>query len=323
MRFSIIVPVYNVEKYLKNAIESVLQQAYSNFELILVDDGSTDNCPEIIDEYASKDIRLISIHQKNSGLSAARNSGLRVARGEYIVFLDSDDMLNVDILKKIDTIIVDQNCPELIIGNMLSMRGETISCVHDFDSKLVMSATLIETVQEFVEKYNWIPWAAYQSVYKRTFLQTNNLFYDENIIGAEDCDFFLSLMPMVKSFCVTEDKFVIYRISREGSIISAPKKNAIDGQLKVFAKAYRIFSEQEDSILTKYFSDRFVNVIVLVGYLDAETADSCVEFVLENIDIINGCSVNPKYLIAKTAWRLFGIYKGSKLLLNIKGHFRG
>ena len=100
MRFSIIVPVYNVEKYLKNAIESVLQQAYSNFELILVDDGSTDNCPEIIDEYASKDNRLISIHQKNSGLSAARNSGLRVARGEYIVFLDSDDMLNVDILKK-------------------------------------------------------------------------------------------------------------------------------------------------------------------------------------------------------------------------------
>ena len=62
---------------------------------------------------------------------------------------------------------------------------------------------------------------------------------------------------------------------------------------------------------------------MLVGYLDAETADSCVEFVLENIDIMNGCSVNPKYLIAKTTWRLFGIYKGSKLLLNIKGHFRG
>lgn len=321
IRFSIIVPVYNVEKYLISAIESVLKQSYSNFELILVDDGSTDNCPSIIEKYVSRDSRLIPIHQKNSGLSSARNSGLRIARGEYIVFLDSDDMLNVDILSKIDAIIVEQNSPELIIGNMLSMRGDAISCVNDFDSKLVKKESLMETIQEFVRKYSWIPWAAYQSVYKRSFLQDNCLFYDENIIGAEDCDFFLSMMSRVKSFYVTEEKLVIYRVSREGSIISSPKKKAVEGQLQVFARAYRVFSNEGNPILTEYFSDRFVNVVVLVGYLDVESAKDSVGFITDNIDIISNCSLKPKYLLAKMIWRLFGIYNGSKMLLNVKKRF--
>lgn len=90
---SVIVPVYNVEPYLRECIDSILAQTYTDFELILVDDGSPDKCGEICDEYAAKDSRIRVIHQENGGLSAARNAGLDIAQGEYVTFVDSDDFV--------------------------------------------------------------------------------------------------------------------------------------------------------------------------------------------------------------------------------------
>lgn len=90
---SVIVPVYKVEPYLRQCIDSILAQTYTDFELILVDDGSPDNCPAICDEYAAKDSRIRVIHQENGGISAARNTGLDIAKGEYIAFVDSDDVV--------------------------------------------------------------------------------------------------------------------------------------------------------------------------------------------------------------------------------------
>lgn len=93
---SVIVPIYNVEKYLIKCVNSILSQSYSELEIILVDDGSPDNCGKICDELAKKDSRIRVIHQKNSGLAAARNAGLAVARGEYVAFVDSDDTIEND-----------------------------------------------------------------------------------------------------------------------------------------------------------------------------------------------------------------------------------
>ena len=94
MQLSIIVPVYNVEPYLRRCIDSILAQTFTDFELILVDDGSPDNCPAICDEYAEKDPRIVVIHKENGGISDARNAGLDIARGEYIGFVDSDDFIH-------------------------------------------------------------------------------------------------------------------------------------------------------------------------------------------------------------------------------------
>ena len=93
MLVSIIIPVYKVEKYLPNCIESILRQTFKDFELILVDDGSPDNCGEICEEYAQKDSRIKVVHQPNGGLSAARNSGIDIAKGDYLTFIDSDDFV--------------------------------------------------------------------------------------------------------------------------------------------------------------------------------------------------------------------------------------
>jgi len=91
---SIIIPIYKVEPYLRKCVDSVLSQTYGDFEAILVDDGSPDGCGRICDEYAAKDPRIVVIHQKNAGLSAARNAGLNIARGGWVTFLDSDDWIN-------------------------------------------------------------------------------------------------------------------------------------------------------------------------------------------------------------------------------------
>lgn len=112
--FSVIVPVYKVEDYLERCIKSILQQTYKDFELILVDDGSPDNCGIMCDEFAKKDDRIIVIHQENAGLSAARNAGLAIARGKYILFVDSDDWILESTTIKLADIINKKN-PDIIV----------------------------------------------------------------------------------------------------------------------------------------------------------------------------------------------------------------
>lgn len=115
---SVIVPIYKVEPYLRECIDSILAQTYADFELILVDDGSPDRCGEICDGYAEKDNRIRVIHQENAGLSGARNTGLDIAQGEYVTFVDSDDVVHPDYLSCLYEVIL-QNNAEIAIGRFL------------------------------------------------------------------------------------------------------------------------------------------------------------------------------------------------------------
>ena len=98
---SVVVPIYNVEKYLERCVESLRSQTYENLEIILVDDGSPDGCPAICDAYVKKDARIQVIHQVNAGLSRARNAGIDIAGGEYIAFVDSDDYVAPDFIESL------------------------------------------------------------------------------------------------------------------------------------------------------------------------------------------------------------------------------
>ena len=107
---SVIVPIYNVEQYLRKCVDSIISQTYRNLEIILIDDGSPDECGKICDEYALKDERIIVIHQKNGGLSAARNTGLDICKGEYISFIDSDDFISPFFIEMLYRGVHDYNC---------------------------------------------------------------------------------------------------------------------------------------------------------------------------------------------------------------------
>lgn len=114
MRFSVIVPVYKVEPYLHRCVQSVLEQSFEEFQLVLVDDGSPDRCGQLCDEYAQRDDRIKAIHMENGGVSAARNRGLEEASGEYIVFLDADDALAPGFLKAADRILREEPAADLV-----------------------------------------------------------------------------------------------------------------------------------------------------------------------------------------------------------------
>lgn len=123
---SIIVPVYHVEKYLDDCVRSILQQSYSNFELILVDDGSDDNCPQKCEEWGENDTRIRVIHKINGGLSDARNAGLEIAVGEYIAFVDSDDFVHECYIEALLKVIEEKDCDIAICGFQKFTDGKPI-----------------------------------------------------------------------------------------------------------------------------------------------------------------------------------------------------
>ncbi len=131
MFFSVIVPIYKVEKYLKRCIDSVLAQTYGDYELILVDDGSPDNCPQICDDYAKVDSRIKVIHKKNGGLVSARQAGIQVAVGDYIFHLDGDDAFCLDALENAYTAIQETNADIVSFSYRCNMNGQIGNVVDD------------------------------------------------------------------------------------------------------------------------------------------------------------------------------------------------
>ncbi len=135
---SVIVPVYNVEKFINRCVDSILAQSFTDFELWLVDDGSPDNCGMICDEYAQMDERVKVIHKKNGGLSDARNAALDVMQGEYVFFVDSDDWIAVDTLETMHSALM-RTGAEVATGNMISVHENGME-------KVLYSPTQVETV---------------------------------------------------------------------------------------------------------------------------------------------------------------------------------
>ena len=134
---SVIVPVYNVEKYLPRCLDSLTGQTFTDIEIICIDDGSPDNCGRILDGYAAKDSRIKVIHQKNGGLSDARNSGLAVASGKYISFVDSDDFVNPEFLEKLHD-AAEMNQADIAVGSIIRKRSHSEKYrVHYTDEKCV------------------------------------------------------------------------------------------------------------------------------------------------------------------------------------------
>lgn len=213
MKFSIIIPVYNVEQYLRDCLDSVLNQTFSDWEAICVNDGSTDGSSVILDEYAAKDSRFKMISQNNAGTAAARNTGLKVANGDYIFFLDSDDWIEDYALQ----ILAD------------SVNDEDVLC---FSGKRYFEVTnTFNPADELTEKqyrngmdyYNENALLARDfafvcvvlRVYKRTFIIGNNLFFDEDV-SFEDNLWVPIMLFNAQEVKVVPDVIYVYRV-REGS----------------------------------------------------------------------------------------------------------
>lgn len=165
---SVIVPVYRVEQYLEKCIESIVNQTYSNLEILLVDDGSPDRCPELCDAWAERDTRIRVVHQPNGGLSAARNSGMAAATGEYIGFVDSDDYLAPDMYEKLLQLSIESGKDISACGvQMLWENSERAAVLtSDFSGTLTNEEAMEEIIKE--DKLKMPVW---NKLYRREVIQ--------------------------------------------------------------------------------------------------------------------------------------------------------
>jgi len=177
MKISVIIPVYNAESYLKSCIDSVLSQTYSDFELILVDDGSIDNSGVICDTYALKDSRIRVVHKKNSGAGEARNTGIKISKGEYLVFVDSDDRLSEDYFERLskhdeDVVFIDVDD--------VDDKGNIIKKEHMSDYRNLSKMEFLRR-----QMIGSLPWGGVRKCVKRSHITNNNIYYSNHKIGEE------------------------------------------------------------------------------------------------------------------------------------------
>lgn len=232
---SVIVPVYNVEEYLERCVDSILRQTYTNLEVILVDDGSTDNCPQICEQYASFDKRVRVIHQSNGGLFAARNAGIDAAKGEYLSFIDSDDFISEDMYTS-------------LYGNLKKYDADIAACG-------------MERIGENNESMGtWPSSAEFHVFYREDFIEN---FYPENrlLLAASVCnklykkrifekirfpvgkifeDSFITLSTFDQCRCIVLDSNPYYKyFQRDGSIMHC---NYSEKNMQLIDLAYEQYS---------------------------------------------------------------------------------
>ncbi|MBR5438689.1 MAG: glycosyltransferase family 2 protein [Clostridia bacterium] len=193
---SVIVPVYNVQKYLPRCIESVLNQTYKNFELILVDDGSPDNCGAICDEYAKKDDRIKVIHKQNGGVSSARNAGIKIAQGEFINFIDSDDWIPNDSLENMINLQKENNVDLVCCTYERHLPNNKIVSVKFCDKFLNIEKVDHEEINILLSDLFRGPWT---KLYKSSIIKVNNILFEENVKIGEDTIFVYSYLNKSKS----------------------------------------------------------------------------------------------------------------------------
>lgn len=209
--FSVIIPVYNVEPYLEQCIDSILRQRFKDFELILINDGSTDGSPDICKKLAKEDIRIKYLSKQNEGVSKTRNLGINIATGKYLCFIDSDDFLEEDFLINLYNHAQDNS--DMIVSNWKILNDGNLADSHlnfpeDFNQTQAIHKKHFKIINRIV--YIW------SSAYKNAIIKSHELKFDEKMDYCEDVLFFISYFDKCHTISFANNHSYIHRISNSG-----------------------------------------------------------------------------------------------------------
>lgn len=316
--FSIIVPVYKVEEYLDDCIISILHQSFTDYELILVDDGSPDNCPQICDKYALKDERITVIHQKNGGLSCARNSGLRVACGKYLMFIDSDDgLLYDDALSDIKKEIDSKNNPDVLLTKY---QGNEFK--DGIDGETLIKQMVARALDG--KSFNVTVW---DKIYKSDFINKKDLSFKEGLVH-EDHIWTCIVLDNAKRCEFTSTQFYRHNIVEASITRSKSEKSTLNravSKLRV-AKTNIDYFKAKDcqcdnySVIYEFYTGMYISGIIESGELKEKPSKKYFNRVLrETADVINmGLKTKrTDYKLLAVLKLIFGI-KAVKLIRLLK-----
>ena len=245
-KISVVVPVYNVSKYLKECVDTILKQTYTNLEIILVDDGSTDDSGNICEEYAKKDNRIKVIHKKNGGLSSARNAGIKIATGKYIGFVDSDDWIDLDMYNKLYKNMKKEKaqiscCNRLLVYSNLEKKYGTTSYYEVMDSKRAI---------ELMCTYGYIGVSAYTKLYEKDLF--NGIEFPD---GKKSEDVFIMYKLFEKASTIVYDATPLYYYrQRSGSITTAKNINLdiIDASKELMDYVVKKYPDIKEIVTNNY-----------------------------------------------------------------------
>lgn len=236
---SIIVPVYNNQKTIERCVESIIGQTESNWNLILINDGSTDNSLEICEKYEKKDNRIKVINQKNNGVSSARNRGLEVADGDYIIFVDSDDYVELNLIETLNNIIEKEKKIELIIFGSYQIRENKKTKIYAKNARILSNLDIIKAMSDrnifdfFV--------APHGKIFKTENIKDNNLRFDKNIDLGEDTCFVLDYVKNINN-CIIIDNCLYDNVIIDGSLSRRDRKDIFGITEKIQEKYNEIIS---------------------------------------------------------------------------------
>ncbi len=219
---SVIVPIYCVEKYLDKCVESIVNQTYKNLEIILVDDGSPDNCPIMCDVWAEKDSRIKVIHKENGGVSSARNAALAIASGEYIGFVDGDDYIEPNMF---ETLLREHiaNCCQLTVCGIF-FNGNSI-CFSD--KEIINSATATERLFDYKKYQSFNGWSC-NKLFNSEIIHHNTLTFDESIAYCEDVLFVYQYIKYIDKVLLLNVPLYYYVYREDACTVKKNYKNDTD-----------------------------------------------------------------------------------------------
>lgn len=216
---TIIIPVFNAEKYLTECIDSVLAIKDDRWQLILVNDGSTDASEKICKRYCEKDSRILYLKQKNAGVSAARNNGIYHAEGEWITFLDADDMLSPDALEVLK--IADANCDMIVASYTREKNNFSLSKEYEFLTREELQRSILNFCafrkkrKDVVAIDGYNRWSCWGRFYRRENIQKNNILFPEGVKLSEDLLFCMKYSQRTKNIITNNSKIYFYRKNNE------------------------------------------------------------------------------------------------------------
>lgn len=318
--FSIIVPIYNVENYLEKCIESIMAQSFSDFELILVDDGSTDRSGAICDLYSNKE-NIIVIHKKNGGLASARNAGIKKAQGKWCVFVDSDDYIgDNNFFNKLHEYSINQDV--VIYGCSLFIDG-TDKIVRQKYTKLEKINSLNSNIEQlkYLNSTNNVSISAWTHAIKRKFIEDNKLTFDETIKVSEDTDWFFRIMLSNPRIAAVDGNQYFYRI-RQNSL----SRNKKDGFWKYRYDAIKLsekyINESNCNIKLKnellcYLAYQYL-ILLNDAATDLNKNDNIMYSQINDLKYLLKYGKGIKNIICKFIANVFGIKTCSKIIAYIK-----
>ncbi|MEN8904363.1 MAG: glycosyltransferase family 2 protein [Clostridiales bacterium] len=225
---SVIIPIYNVEKYLVRCLDSVCNQTYYNLEIICVNDGSQDNCDKICEDYSKIDSRIKFINKENGGSSSARNAGLNIATGKFIYFIDPDDYIKRNALSKMVLAAKENKCQVVISGYKTNPSGEEIIPLYELNKQLIPKEMIIEN--KFVHSHNDLCFV-WRFLFETSIIKENNIRFNTLLGVGEDFIFNLEVLLKCSSAYVLKESLYYYTVNNKESIMNKPYKNNLESNL--------------------------------------------------------------------------------------------